>query len=343
MQKRPAVLFLDNTSADNLALALAATRRDSLLDVVAVFVTGRAAHRDPNASIEERQEIYSSQIHLFNAKRMSGFLRGAGRSDEDVPVYMGEMVYRTRLRTVIPHKFHADERLYDVHADSDYGIIAGDFRQGLQFLREYRGEKLTVLAGGPLTELAIIVRYCPDIAAKLGTIVVQAGDFAEGDSTNLLGGKGNSFNGACDPAALNDVLAYHEGDIYVLPSNITKQPEIGFATPDEMAALGIYSQLVDIYRAHYEYSAKRRGTALYVHDLGLVMLIEQLLTNNQDYPYRYEPVEIIGAHYDVPYSPDQSDRRGTILTYPKETSDRYVVTGQDTERYRERVAAYLKG
>ncbi len=52
------------------------------------------------------------------------------------------------------------------------------------------GEKLLVLAGGPLTELAIIVRYCPDILAKLGPMVVQAGDFGEGNSSNLLGGQG---------------------------------------------------------------------------------------------------------------------------------------------------------
>ena len=339
MRKRPGILFLDNTSPDNLALALAATRKTSLLDVIAIFVTGRAAHLDSTASIDKRQERYSSQIHSLNTKRMSGFLRWAGR---DIPVFMGELIYRTNLRTVIPHEKHTDERAYDVNYDSSFGIIAGSFQEGLEFLRQYKGEKLLVLAGGPLTELALIMRYCPDIAIKLGTMVVQAGDFGEGNSSNLLGGQGNSFNGACDPGALHDVMCHYEGDVYILPSNITKQRELGFKTPDEIAALKVYPELIKIYRVHYENSAKKRGTSLYIHDLGLVILLEQILQGPSDFPYHWQPVKI-RIHYDVPYSREERDQRGTIISGPVSKSDRHIVVWQDVERYRERVATYLQG
>ena len=64
-------------------------------------------------------------------------------------------------------------------------------------------------------------------------------------------------------------------------------------TPDEIASLGVYPRLVRVYRVHYEHSAKKRGTSLYIHDLGLVMLAEQYLQGDQSFPYRYEQVEIL--------------------------------------------------
>lgn len=336
--KHPAVLFLDNTSADNLAMALAATRPSSLLDVKAIFVTGRAAHTDPNASIEERDETYSAYIHLLNTLRMAEFLRSAGRT---VPVFMGEEVSRTELRTVIPHAKHANEQVYDLWNAWETASIDGDFTTGIQFLGRYTGEKLLVLVGGPLTEVALLQRNRPDIAAKFGAMFIQAGDFAEDESTNLLGGKGNSFNGACDAKALYEVLGGHDGEIVLLPSNKTKQRELGFAAPAEIASLGVYPRLVQVYRVHYEHSAKRRGVSLYIHDLGLVILAEQYLQGDQSFPYRYEPVEILDVPYGLPAA-DQPERRGTIVIRPAKTSNRFTVVWQDTNGYRDRVAAYLQ-
>lgn len=335
--KHPTVLFLDNTSADNLALALAATRPSSLLDVKAIFVTGRAAHGDPNASIEERDENYSAYIHRLNTKRMAEFLRSAGRT---VPVFMGEEVYRTNLRTVIPHGFHVNEEIYDLWNARNATTIDGDFAAGLELLRQYEGKKLLVLVGGPLTEVALIRRYLPNIAAKFGKMFIQAGDFATDESTNLLGGKGNSFNGACDAAALHDVLYGHDDEVFILPSNMTKQRELGFATPDDIANLGIYPRLVDVYRVHYEHSAKRRGTSLYIHDLGLAILAEQVIRGEKDFPYQYKPVRIVEVPYGTPLN-ERPERRGTIIITPAAASNRYVVTEQDVKQYRDRVAGYL--
>lgn len=337
MKKHPAVLFLDNTSADNLAMALAATRPSSLLDVKAIFVTGRAAHTDPAASLEERDANYSNHIHFLNAARMLEFLQSAGRN---ILVIMGERVQRTQIRTVIPHRVHADENIYDLW-DAWGKARVHEFADGIEFLRHHKVKKFLVLVGGPLTEVALIQRYAPDVAAKFDTMFIQAGDFAEDESTNLLGGKGNSFNGACDAVALHDVLYGHDGEIILLPSNMTKQRELGFATPDDIGALGVYRPLTDVYWVHYEHSAKMRGTSLYVHDLGLVMLAEQVLQGRQGFPYRYEPVEILDVPFEAPEA-GQPERRGTIVIEPARASNRYVVTWQDTDGYRGRVAAYLQ-
>jgi inosine-uridine nucleoside N-ribohydrolase len=336
--KHPAVLFLDNTSADNLAMALAATRPSSLLDVKAVFVTGRAAHTDSNASIEERDEVYSAYVHRLNTLRMAEFLCSAGRT---VPVFMGEEVSRTQLRTVIPHGKHANEEIYDLWNARETSTFDGDFAAGLQFLSQHESEKLLVLVGGPLTEVALIQHHRPDLAAKFGTMFVQAGDFADDESTNLLGGKGNSFNGACDAKALHDVVEGHDGEIIFLPSNMTKQAELGFATPDDIAILGVYRRLAEVYDVHYVHSAKKRGASLFIHDLGLVMLAEQYLQGNQDFPYRYEPVEILDVPYGAP-GIGQPERRGTIVIGPTKAGNRSTVVRQDTEGYRDRVAAYLQ-
>lgn len=336
--KHPSVLYLDNTSWDNMALALAATRPSSLLDVKAIFVTGRAAHPSPDASIEMRDEDLSAQIQLLNTRRLTEFLRTAGRT---TPVFMGENVFRTNLRTVIPHKFHVNEEIYDLWNAGKTVEIDGDFADGLKLLRSYEGTKLLVLVGGPLTEVALIQRYMPDIAAKFGPMFIQAGDFAKDNSTNLLGGKGNSFNGACDPAALNDVVFGHDGELILLPSNKTKQSELGFATPDEIADLDIYPPLLAGYRVHYEHSAKRRGTSLYIHDLGLAMLAEQYISAGNGFPYEWEAVHIIEVPYGAPLT-DQPERRGTIVIAPAVESRRKVVVRQDTNGYRGRVAEYLQ-
>ncbi|HET6747104.1 MAG TPA: nucleoside hydrolase [Candidatus Saccharimonadales bacterium] len=337
--KHPAVLFLDNTSWDNMALALAATRPSSLLDVKAIFVTGRAAHTDPNASVEERDENYSSYIHFLNAARLQQFLQNAGRAD--IPVIMGERVHRTQIRTVIPHRAHVNEEVYDLW-DAWGEARIHEFTEGIQFLRHHKAKKFLVLVGGPLTEVALIQRYAPDVAAKFGTIFVQAGDFADDESTNLLGGKGNSFNGAVDAVALDDVLRGHDGEVILLPSNMTKQSELGFATPDQLAGLGIYPPLLEGYRVHYEHSAKRRGTSLFIHDLGLVILAEQRVRGHQDFPYRYEQVGILEVPFGAPLS-GQPERRGTIVIGPPVCrTNRYVVVWQDTDGYRDRVAAYLQ-
>jgi inosine-uridine nucleoside N-ribohydrolase len=322
-----------------MAAILAATRPGSPLNVIAVFVTGRAASLDPNASIETLPDIGSVPFHVLNTRRMAGFLQHAGRS---VPIYMGESVYRTRLRTVIPHGVHVDEHDYDIFGDRETGRVAGEFLEGLEFLRAYEGEELLVLAGGPLTELALILRHYPDIAAKFSTMVVQAGDFGEGNSSNLLGGQGNSFNGACDPVALYDVMnGYHE-DVFILPSNITKDPAIGFKNPGQIATLGIYRELLTLYIVHHRYTAAKRGTPLFIHDLGLVMLLEQIIRGDHEYPYQYEPVKILSVPFDTP-APGEPDMRGTIIVEPTTRSKRYRVIGQDTSQYRDRVATYLQG
>jgi inosine-uridine nucleoside N-ribohydrolase len=337
MKKIPAILFFDNTSADNLAMADAATRASSSLDVKLAIISGRAAHSDPTASIEERDGRYSAIIHRLNTQRMAGYLQRAGRN---ILVFEGEKVYRTQLRTVIPHDRHANEFDYDLHDDRSTTQISGDFASALGTLRHIisklePSQKLMVLVGGPCTELAIILRYCPDIAARLGTVVMQAGDFATDESTNLRGGKGNSFNGAVDAVALRDVLLYHEGDVYILPSNITKQPEVAL-TVDEIKEVA-REELAAIYEVH----AARRGGSTFIHDLGVVMLAEQLMDTRRETVYQYEPVAIEDVPFDAPLA-GEPERRGTILIQSAMVSNRFVVTSQDITGYRQRVAEYLQ-
>lgn len=338
-QKRDAIIVCDMTSADNAAMALAATRPESPIRVIAIFITSRAAHTDTNANTEERQDQISEWIRCGNSRRMAGLLQRAGRN---IPVFHGVPMRFTRIRTVIPHGVHVNEmELYDLHDDRHNTQVAGGFREGLEFLRRYKGKKLFVLAGGPLTELAFI-NLCSDVAKKLGPLVVQAGDFGQSNSSNLLGGAGNSFNGACDPVALDEILASYNDDVYLLPSNITKADAIGFASPSEMEALGIQPELLELYQVHYEHTAKRRGTKLFIHDLGLVMLAEQILRVGSC-PYEIEAVDIA----DVPYSPpgaDEPEKRGTIVlsTPARYTSNRFCVVAQDTERYRDSVQELLK-
>jgi hypothetical protein len=339
----PTVMFFDATSGDNFTAFDAATRKGSLLDVKLCIISGRAAHGDRSAPMEERDDVASAHYHLLNTKRVTGYLARAGRNTS---VYKGEEVYRTQLRTVISHAVHADEHEYDTENDWENTSVLGNFMDAVARLREIIAElepnqKLLVLVGGPCTELAIILRYFPDIAARIGTVIIQAGDFADDESSNLKGGKGNSFNGAIDPAALHDLLYLHEDEVIILSSNKTKQPELAMSI-EEIERMA-RPELGRIYRIH----AARRGGSTFIHDLGLVMLAEQRLRGNQDFLYRWEPVKIIGVPTCKEYMGTFEnevlvDRRGTILIEPATTSNRYVVTWQDTDGYRDRVAAYLQ-
>ncbi len=338
----PTVGFFDATGPDNFIALEAATREGSLLDVRLVFISGRAAHSDRRASTEERDDVYSAQIHLLNTKRMTGYLARAGRTTS---VYQGEEVFRTQLRTVISHARHANEIDYDLEGDWHKTQILGDFVAGLAALRRIiaglkPGEKLTVLVGGPCTELAIILRYCPDIAAHIGHVYIQAGDFAGDGSSELKGGPGNSFNGAVDSAALCDLLYLHKGEATILPSNKTKQRELAMSV-DEIVRF-TRPEMGRIYRVH----AAIRGGNNYIHDLGLVMLAEQDIRGESDSPYRTEPVRILGVPTCKEYMGSfedevQIDRRGTILIEPATNSNRHVVVWQDTAGYRKRVASLL--
>jgi len=334
MYRNPAVAFVDNTSADNPSLIMALIL-SPWIDLKAVFVTGRAAHSDPNAPTEERDDDYSDFIHELNTLRMVEFVRSLG---SNVKVFKGQEVRDTALRTVIKHAWHVNEEIYNLWDAWSFNYD-GTFEDGLRFLGEYEGPNMLVFGGGPLTEIAFILNNRQDIATKFGPMFIQAGDFAEDESTNLLGGKGNSFNGACDAKALHDVVVGYDGDIFVLPSNITKQPEIGFAHPDEIAELGVYDRLVKLYGVHYEHTAKRRGTSLFIHDLGLAMLAEQVL-GYRSYPYQCVPVNVVEVPYGAP-AEGEPERRGTIVIEPTTASNRYVVVWQNTERYRQRVRHHL--
>lgn len=85
---------------------------------------------------------------------------------------------------------------------------------------------------------------------------------------------------------------------------------------------------------------------MFIHDLGLVMLAEQYIRGDQGFPYQYEPVETLEVPTGIGFigiseGKTRGDRRGTIVIRPT-TSDRYVVTWQDTDEYCDRVATYLQ-
>jgi hypothetical protein len=149
--KYPTAMFFDATSADNFAAFDAATRKGSLLDVKLCIISGRAAHSDRSAPMDQRDEVASAHYHLLNTKRVTGYLARAGRN---TPVYQGEEVFRTQLRTVISHAVHADERDYDTKNDWENTPVLGNFVDALAKLREVIAElepdqKLLVLVGGP--------------------------------------------------------------------------------------------------------------------------------------------------------------------------------------------------
>lgn len=321
------VIIADNTSPDILAGVLAATHPTSGLNVVAVIITGRLVHPNPAMPLTAWDPVATHEIHVLNTRRMQGFLNRAGRR---VPVFRGLVP----PATVIPHARHVNEHHYDLHNDYQHTREAGDFEAALQFLRQLR-DPFQLMVGGPFTEARAIMRD-PSLAGKLSIMMAQGFTFEESQAAELdfFGGPHQSFNSVCDLAAAEEIWLHYPAGLYIMPGNITKHPAVSFAHPDELARLRLYPELVEVYRQHYQLTAKPHGRALALHDFYLAVLAIQLRQEALYYP---GPTAAAGpyTYQTVAATLVDPNRPPVRLPWP-----RYLVTAQKISEHR-RLMRYL--
>ncbi len=125
----------------------------------------------------------------------------------DVPVYRGAPAPLSRPRGPSPTHVHGENGLGDIvlHPFAGAADPGAAHEQIIDLVRTHR-HQITLLAIGPLTNLALALRAAPDIAGLVAQVVVMGGAFGtDGKSGNVTPfAEANIHN---DPEAADEVLA----------------------------------------------------------------------------------------------------------------------------------------
>ena len=210
MSPRPLIIDCDPGVDDAIALLLAFACPEAL-ELLAVTTVG------------------GNVDHLQTARNACIVRQLAGR--EDVPVYAGAEAPLAREPVEASH-FHGATGLGDLDTfHPDAGPAAGRSAEAIVELVMARPPgAVTVAATGPLTNLALALRLEPDLAARLGPVVIMGGARSEGGNITAS----SEYNIHADPHAAEEVLAAGLGEVTLIGLDATHQVR---ATPERVKAL----------------------------------------------------------------------------------------------------------
>ncbi|MGH3431027.1 MAG: nucleoside hydrolase, partial [Terriglobales bacterium] len=340
------VVIVDGPDPDNYACALAATSEALDLNVVAAIVTGRPVSSAQDAKPHDFRAGASKAVRRDNALHMKGILTRHGRGR--VPVFEGNRA----PYTTVPHGMHIHERVIDIYDDAHADFeLAGDFDQAVQYLAGIPGP-LHIVCGGPLTDAARLACE-PTVREKLGIITAQLGMFGSPNVKTIAGGR-RQFNVIADPFAAEEILTKYWNAVYLIPTDITKDPAHAFDDPDDIAALSqsdAFGELAEMYKKAWPVMWGPRNEKIYVHDFHAAELMSSLLYSEQP-PHRKvsrEAVDIgryttlpagIGG---VPTGNNEKERWGEIDLTDKLDAwrPRFRITRVDTSTNRDVLSRVL--
>lgn len=183
MKRRKLIMDVDPGHDDAIAIMTAA--RIPSLDIVGLTVVSG------NSSLEQT---------------VRNTLNICSKLDLDIPVYQG------MDRPMIRERYLSSDSLGDVHGDSGLdGPVFGPPTKKLQpghavnFICDtirQSPEKITLAASGPLSNLGMAIRLCPDILDNIAEIVLMGGSLGSGNVTPAA-----EFNILADPDAAHVVFS----------------------------------------------------------------------------------------------------------------------------------------
>jgi len=223
----PLVIDTDPGIDDAVALLLAANSPEvDLLAVTTVF---------GNVGLD---------VTTSNARRV---LRLIGR--EDVPVAAGAARPLVHAQPHRAESWHGGDGLggqagllpESVHAAASIGAV----EQLVTVLRGAR-EQVTIVAIGPLTNIALLLGAHPDVKPRIGRLVIMGGAFTGGNTTAT-----SEFNIWSDPEAARRVLVEEEVPITLVPLDLTLRCSVDGPWLEELAAGGGPGATLAKVIAHY--------------------------------------------------------------------------------------------
>ena len=260
MEKRKIIIDCDPGIDDALALMLACA--SETLDILGITIV--------SGNIRGEQ---CAQNALQVLKRM-------GRLD--IPVYLGETKPLKR-NLVDAADTHGGDGLGGVLLPPVTGVSFGD--DAITFLRDTltANDGVTVVAIGPLTNIAVLLQKYPEAARKMRELIFMGGAFKSHGNCSPVA----EFNFWADPDAAELVLNYLGRPATMVGLDVTRQVVL---TPNDRELLHQLGEpladfIVDITRFYTDFHwAQERTLGCVINDpLAVAYLLDSTLCAGQDY------------------------------------------------------------
>lgn len=221
------------------------------------------------------------------------------------------------------------------HCKKDPGSIPGEFEEpdypvvsdnAVVFLREQImacPERVTIVAIGPLTNIALLLKVFPETKERIECISMMGGDISHGNSTELA-----EFNIYADPEAAQ--IVFNSGlPIIMAGLDVTEKAEVTVREIESLKEKGRVSRMVGELLSFYNESGRQFGfTDSPIHDMCAVA-------------YLLEPELFSGEYQFVNVITDEGRARG--LTFADKRlvcgREKHVLVLEDVDR--DRFAAML--
>ena len=291
----------------NIVACIDAPDPDNLVMLVALFklfkgsrihilLTGRpvkmkATKKHQTWEWEREGSIRAQEV---SAQRVKNFLKHFGINH--VRIFNGGIAPRTS----VPHHVHFKEYYKFNDVDPLEAVVHSELEPQERLIHLMLKGMWSVVIGAPMTGLYEILQRNPEVADHIEEIHAMYGTWGK---TKLLQFEENKprkkqFNLANDPNAGHAVLMGLDCPIYLLPTEVTRVPEIGFKTAQELwdhlpsndrsrAIYQLYLYWFDA--ALYPSKELNPGEKVYIHDLCCALSLDEKLRNEI---YEFAPIDI---------------------------------------------------
>ena len=186
---------------------------------------------------------------------------------EDIPVFLGEThaLYKdTFVRNAVGARIHGQNGVGEVEITQ--AKRQAETKSAVDFLIESiekYGKELTIVATGPLTNLAKVLQTVPEIKQNIGSVVIMGGALTVPGNVNAYA----EANISKDPEAAK--LVMESGiDVTMVGLDVTQRSQLTKMDTQIWRELDTisgrtYADMVDYYISQHTHS---NGTACYLHD-----------------------------------------------------------------------------
>ncbi|KAF1869724.1 hypothetical protein Lal_00017300 [Lupinus albus] len=229
-------------------------------DAMAIFL----ALRSPEIQVIALTTIYGNVYTTLATRNALHLLEVAGRTD--IPVVEGSHVTLTKgTKLRIADFVHGADGLGNQNFPPPKGKPLEESAAAylVQQAKENPG-KITVVALGPLTNIALAIQLDPEFYKNIGQIVILGGAFAVNGNVNPAA-EANIFG---DPDAA-DVVFTSGADILAVGINVTHQVVLTDSDREKLASSnGNFAQylnkILDVYFSYHREAYNTKG--VYLHD-----------------------------------------------------------------------------